>query len=344
MFRRLGPCMISLSLGIFVISGSGAHAVAIDETESRSWNGSTVEGSLHGDLEGNILTLNDLPPRSDLSVDLADPPPIPLPSANSYGPFCGGFNCTITMHFNGNVTPTLEPWRFRMGGTVEFDPGNPGGGTANLTATPYMSTIGFLNAAITPSFTVAASQEYSLLTQPFANAAAVTAQAVLNAGNWTLSADGTGTWNQIDLGTISALMNEVGNMTEVDLSFEDIMMSGIFSYNRQLDFDNSIVDYFGDSLISLFRNKIDIALTDLMIELFDNNINDAAPELDYNCSATRRQDSTRAADVVCTLDQDFHFSIENARSVVSAPATGGLLALAIPALLMRRRRKEKAAA
>jgi hypothetical protein len=61
-------------------AGATAQAAPITLTDSYSQNGNTISGTLHGDWTGDVITLNNAAPKSTVTVDLANPAPIPLGS------------------------------------------------------------------------------------------------------------------------------------------------------------------------------------------------------------------------------------------------------------------------
>ena len=183
--------------------GMQANATPVSLTGSYSDSAGSISGNLQGDYAGNVLTLNSPLPANKIVVDLANPPiPVPSPIFSSFNNWCG-FNCTVKGYLNESYTLNIEPWTFQVGGNVEFDPGNPLGGTANLTATPLTTHIGSFTGTATPTFTVTAAHYDTSLAQSAANIAAATLQAALNVGNWHVNVDGEGYWDSIDLGTIT---------------------------------------------------------------------------------------------------------------------------------------------
>jgi len=330
------------SIAVFTVLSGPVQADPIDLAGSYSANGSSISGQLLGDYESGLLTLNNAPPLSTLTIDLDDPDPIPL-GVQSIGSPCQVYSCNATVNLNSSLTVEFHPWSFDMGGTVEFDDLDPDGGTANLTANPQGSGHAFSVTAlnIEPVFTVNAAQIYGPVNQLAANAEASFIESLLNTGNYNIDITGDGFWNSIDLGTVTAELQELGNMAEVDMTFEGLMLDGTLSYESDITFDNSIVNAVSAAFLNTFPDTVDGLVTSGILSLF-NSYSDSFEGFDYVCEA--EQSGPRSAGVVCTINGALTLEgvLPNGPvGTVNGPAAGGLFALGLAGLFMTRRRRQR---
>ena len=344
-FKKI--CVASVVMLITATLAMQASATPVSLTGSYSDSAGSISGNLQGDYAGNVLTLNSPLPANEVVVDLANPPiPVPSPIFSSSSNWCG-FNCTVKAYLNESYTLNIDPWAFQVGGNVEFDPGNPLGGMANLTATPLTTHIGSFTGTVTPTFTVTAAKYDTSIVQSAADFAAASLQAVLNLGNWHVNVDGEGYWDSIDLGTITPSSTQNAGLTQLGLDFSNIMLSGDVGFNTDVTFDNSIVDAVGSSFINLFRNSIDSGLTAGLTYGIDHLslLDYQTGEYSTDCGTTPTNTNSNYniwLGISCGIGASFSGSARDVSvAPVPEPPTVGLFGLGLAGVFLVRRRRQR---
>jgi hypothetical protein len=338
---RRAVCALA-GLAFIAITPSQLHADPVNWSGDFETDGDSIEAELLGDYEDGVLTLNSAPPWSRLSVDLSDPDPVPLGKRGLADP-CLFYSCTASLNLNSSLVIEFNPWAFALDGTLEFDELDPDGGTANLQAYPAVTTDAFTISAlnIVPVFTVDAAQIYGPVNQALADAQAATTEAVLNTGNFNIDIWGDGYWETVDLGLITAELTELGNVAEVDMSFENIMMNGSLDYNSQITFDGAILNAVSEPFVASFNNAIEL-LASSAILFGINTFTDSTEGFEYTCSALEAGNGF--LDVACTLSSGVPLAGDlpgGTRVSVAAPAMAGLFGLTVLGLAALRSRRRR---
>lgn len=312
-------------LAMFMAALGGATVAApISLTGGVTLDGHGISGALHGDLEGNMLTLNESAPTSSLTIHIPDPADVPVDPRSDNGPFCLNFGCTVTLHPNGATDVNLPPWSFDMGGVVDFD-----AQTAALTAEPQgLGIFATDTTVLTPTFSVVADNVR--VGQAVADAAANTTSTILNFGTPTLSVNGMGTWSSIDLGVIGADLTQDGDEFLASLTMDGVEIRGIYSFGADLSFPNPIVDTVGDAAFErIFENAINDALFSSYSAIFEQLI-PVGEDLAVLCSTNRR--TATSLNLVCTADSTVELAGDaflDQPPSIPAPATLGVFALGL---------------
>lgn len=325
-----------------------ANATPVSLTGSYNDGASnSISGNLQGNYSGNVLTLNGSSPANEIVVDLANPPNVSLPSPIfSSTVSWEGFTYTVKGYLNESYSLHLAPWPFQVGGNVEFDSGNPLGGTANLTAFPLSDYIGSFSGSATPTFTVTAAHIDSVVGQLAANAAGAVLRETLNAANWHVLVDGAGYWDYVDLGPITLSSTQNAGSTDLGLSFSDITLGGSIGFNAGITFDNSIVNAVGQTFINQFRVSID---NGLMAGL-DSGINNLGPltqssEFSTHCGAQTTYTHGNSNDyslwrgINCNVGASFSGTASDAAiaTTIPEPSTVVLFSLGLAGVFLSRR-------
>lgn len=286
----------------------------------------SVSGELHGDLSGGVLTLNSTAPTSSLTIDLADPPTMPLSNEN-LGDHCPVYRCTVRMFPNGSTSITFPPWEFAMGGVVDFN-----AGTASLTADPTSPTAATDHTVMNPTFTVVADQDYGPINQALANAEAATIQAGLNNAGATLTVKGTGIWDTVDLGTIVAALQQGPDETTASLLFENSTFTWFYDFEVDVEFATSIVGLVGSAFEGKVEREAESALRGALVDLLSFSYSNEFGQL--RCRQGRPQSSATRIEVVCETEMELALTGPglSAPSQVDEPAGLGLLALGLALL------------
>lgn len=314
---------IGLALLATVFQTFPAYAVPVDASHSYSSSDIVIEGNLHGDLDGGILTLNSSAPMSNLSVDLQGSHSIPSPTPTTNIIDCYLFNCYVTFYPNlsGTVIPSV--WDIGLGGDINLNTN-----TANLTASFLSSQIASASAVSYPAFGVDVGS-----TSYLAHQAASAVQSDLNDSGARIDLWAAGYWQSVDIGTVTATKNQVGSDIEVNINLGQTLLSGYLDYGLDLSFSNksNVTYWLGTTFESDIESYLQSALGDELLSIGNN--------LDYNeggynqqCSAT--SSSSSRININCIISGNLTYTGRMAVTNVPEPGsnilfTAGLLVLVV---------------
>ncbi|MCW5751541.1 MAG: hypothetical protein KIT81_10385 [Alphaproteobacteria bacterium] len=320
------PGIVGMATLAIAALSFNANAAPIGLSGGFSTGDLGVSGELHGDLSGGVLLLNSTAPTSSLTIDLADPPSVPLQNQN-VGDNCQVYRCTVRMFPNGSTSITFPPWEFAVGGVVDFN-----AGTASLTADPTSQTAATDHTVMNPTFTVVADQDYGPINQALANAEAATIQAGLNNAGATLTVKGTGIWDTVDLGTIAAALQQGPDETTARLLLENSTFIWFYDFEVDLEFATSVVGLVGSAFEGFLERTAEAALRDALVNLLSISYSNEFGQL--RCREGRPHPSATRIEVVCETEMELALTGPglSAPSQVDEPSSLGLLALGLALL------------
>jgi hypothetical protein len=308
-----------------------AVAVQVDLFGSYANADVAVDGELHGDLSGNVLTLNASAPTSTLSMTVTTPiPPTPLPTYTQ-SVDCIVVTCNVTINPHASVLLNLADWNFGVGGSLDLS-----AGTADLTATPLdvPPVFATLSGTSTPTFGV--DVDSTLL-----QGAADVARDQLNGAGAHLSLSATGYWQSIELGQGTVSSSQTGDDIVADLALASSLFTGYLDYNLNLSFENP--SSITGLTLGVFENQVEAQLRSSAQKLFINYISDLAYSEDgRSMDCAGQYAGSQRISVTCAVAGVYHY--EGSMNSVSVPEPGtlGLMSLSLAAvgfsIYARRRR------
>jgi PEP-CTERM motif len=321
--------MAAAALAAALILPGGASSAPVDlYGGSVSPDGGSISGTLHGNLSGNVLALNSTAPRSDLTIVPGSTPLSPPLITETFRLHTGVFgiefpavdlslHLTPSTHPNRPSTITLLPWRFAVGGTMDFN-----AGTAGLTLTPGPDFFIHAQLAYETSYSAAILPGLGPLEQAAAEATRAAALAVLSLWKPEIDIDAHGWWTSVTPGAASAALIEDEPVMQIDLGLTDWHLVGEIDVDVEVD----SVPEFLSALEGTLENTIDDALRRAI-----SGIHTGAPggfEVDCHFNVT------------CDFSAQLSYFGEGAVAEVPEPAALGLLGSGLAALALARRRRK----
>ena len=239
----LRPKIVLSAMAAALGLATGAGAAPYDQSYSLSTLIGTAALELHGDANGNLVTLNTAPPLSTLGVQLQAPSPAAVLQALHLPNVCGITLITCpdisAIVSNSPVQITVPSWQFTLGGTADL--GIP---TFSLTGTPVPpATIATLHAEFHPNLDYTLDPSLGLLEAAAANAFLQPKFALLNAAGIDLIINIAGTWDSIG---VSLDANHV----------LQAVLAGTLTFDVDIHTTNPIINLVADVTLPLLQNLV----------------------------------------------------------------------------------------
>lgn len=331
-----GAVVFGLFAAVIMV-GLGGQAKASPLTLSGGFTAAdvSVNGTLDGNLSGNVLTLNNAPPVSHVAIDVSGA----AISAPSLPTFHYSLNCgPVSNCFSISVVPNLEPnlviptWNFGVGGTVDFN-----ASTANLTIDPLApKTVATLQLVSKPTFYVSSNILFDFQVD--------TINAALNAVGNKITVDISSAWDSVTPGTANASMSQNGSDIQLDLGLTATTLNGHITIDDvNVAFTNTVATMLANFGISFFDLTVGNAVRNALSPQIVSEIS----ALDFNEQGFQ-QDCTghyytgNTVDVSCVDAVNFSYTGPLQPARVAEPgmlALFGLGSLALAAAAVRRRRQ-----
>ncbi len=320
---------------LLLAAPAGVRAEPISLSQSVSVpGGPTLSGNLHGDLSGDVLTLNASAPKSDVTID-ASHIVGPLPPMAEDDTVFDGLGIRIVAHLDVTPSVTVPAWQFGLGGTMDF-----GAGTANLTVDLLAAVIANVTAAPTVHFSGSVDPGLGPIQHAAAQALLSSALAALNAPDVEVDIASSAAWTSIVPGPASAALTQDGSGTTVDLGLTSALLAGLIESNVTITAPN-VPDFLGAPFLGVIDEMSDRALHEAIVMAVMETLDEIDGSIDglgLNCQTPAAGGRHRTG-LTCNLSAAFSFTGGAPVASVPEPATLGAFGAGLAALAFARRRR-----